>query len=276
MPAVFKLLRFVRPHWGRSVLALVCLVIVIVLDLVIPRLVQQIIDQGILAGNVAVVGSTFLWMSAISVVNTLFAIGNNKLSVQVGESVARDLREALFVKIQSLSFGDLDRLPTGQLMVRLSSDTAVVQRLLQISLRIGTRAPLLMLGSLWLMFTTAPQLALIMIPLLLVTAATIAFFSLQMGPLFLNMQAQLDRLNTVLQENIAGVRVVKAFVRAADEAKRFAEANLAFTARNVRVMQLMAVMGPLLTMALNIGVVIVIGWGGQQAIRGATSRPGRS
>ena len=124
------------------------------MDLAIPRLIQRIIDQGINGRNMQVVISTTIIMLVISVLQTLFALANNLFSIQVGESVARDLREALFLKIQSFSFGNLDHLNTGQLMVRLSSDTTAFQRMVQVSLRIGTRAPLLMIGSLILMFVT--------------------------------------------------------------------------------------------------------------------------
>ena len=111
-------------------------------------------------------------------------MGNNIFSIRVGEGVARDLREALFVKIQSFSYGNIDRFTTGRLMVRLSSDTSAVQRVFQVSLRIGTRAPLLMIGSLILMFNTNRSLALTMLPLLLVTSVVIVFFSIKMEPLF--------------------------------------------------------------------------------------------
>lgn len=124
-----------------------------------------------------------------------------------------------------------------------------------------------MIGSIILMFNTAPQLALIMLPLLIITSVIIAVFSIKMGPLFLTMQQKLDKLNTVLQENIAGVRVVKAFVRARHEADRFEEANEGFTERNIRVTQLMSILSPILTLALNIGVVIVVWSGGLQSIR---------
>jgi ATP-binding cassette subfamily B multidrug efflux pump len=267
MNQVSKLFHFLKPYWKKAVLSLVLLTAVVVMDLAIPRLVQRIIDQGINAQNMQVVVNTFFLMLGISVLDTIFAIGNNNYSVQVGEGVARDLREAIFLKIQSFSFGNLDRLKTGQLMVRLSNDSGVVQRLFQISLRIGTRAPLLMIGSIILMFNTAPQLALIMLPLLIITSIIIAVFSIKMGPLFLTMQQKLDKLNTVLQENIAGVRVVKAFVRARHEADRFEEANEGFAERNIRVTQLMSILSPILTMALNIGVVIVVWSGGLQSIR---------
>ena len=218
--------------------------------------------------NQPVVIQTSLLMLGISVLSTLIAIGNNNLSVQVGESVARDLRDALFLKIQTFSYGNLDRQKTGQLMVRLTSDASALQRLTQISLRIGTRAPLLMIGSLILMINTSPSLALTMLPLLLVTSVVIIFFIVKMEPLFRSVQQKLDRLNTVLQENIAGARLVKAFVRADFEGKRFEAANEDFTDHSVKVMQFMSTMSPALTVFVNIGMVIVIWAGGLQAIQG--------
>ena len=169
--------------------------------------------------------STALSMLGISAVSTVVAIGNNVYSVRVGEGVARDLREALFLHIQSYSFGNLDRQKTGQLMVRLTSDVNAIKSLVQISRRIGTRAPLLMVGSLALMFTTSRDLALTMLPLLAVTVGLIVVFIVRMEPLFRMVQAKLDVLNGVLQENIAGARPVKAFVRARYEDARFEVAN---------------------------------------------------
>jgi ATP-binding cassette subfamily B multidrug efflux pump len=268
MRATRKLLHFIRPYWRRSLVALALLTAGVFMDLSIPRLIERIIDQGIGQHNNAVVLQTSLIMLTISAFSTLVAIGNNNLSVQVGEAMARDLREALFLKIQSFSFGNLDRFTTGKLMVRLSSDTTAVQRMFQISLRVGTRAPLLMLGSLILMVTTAPSLALTMLPLLAVTSIIIAWFSLKMEPQFRAVQQKLDRLNTVLQENIAGARLVKAFVRADFEAEHFEVANREFADRSIDVMQFMASLTPVLTMCVNVGMVIVIWAGGLQAIGG--------
>ncbi|RPI33934.1 MAG: ABC transporter ATP-binding protein [Chloroflexota bacterium] len=271
MKNIFKLITFVKPYWKKSLLSLALLTVVVLMDLAIPRLVQRIIDQGIALQDLQLVVQTFLLMLAISGLNTLFAIGNNNYSVQVGESVARDLRETLFVKIQSFSYGNLDRLKTGQLMVRLTSDASAIQRLVQVSLRIGTRAPMLMLGSLILMFYTDQRLALAMLPLLLVTSAILVFFIVKMGPLFLSMQRRLDRLNVVLQENIAGARLVKAFVRDEFENERFGAANDDFTNYHIRVTQFMSTMGPALSICVNIGIVAVIWAGGLQSIRGDVS-----
>ncbi len=264
-----KLRRFLKPYWKEAVLALLLLTFVVVIDLSIPRLVQRIIDQGIAAENMRVVANTTLIMLGVSLLSALFAIGNNILSVRVGEGFARDLREAMFLRIQSLSFGNLDRLKTGQLIVRLTSDIGVVQRVSRMLLRIGTRAPLLLIGSLFLMFNTNTRLALIMVPLLLVTAAVAILYLSKIGSLFLAVQKKLDALNNVLQENISGVRVVKAFVREEHENERFEHANEDYTGRSVRVMQIMATLSPLLMSMLNIGIVLVVWAGGIQAINGA-------
>jgi len=249
-------------------LALVMLTSLVFMDLAIPRLIEEIIDVGIKQNNMAVVVQTSLLMLGISLLSTVIAVGNNIFSVRVGESVARDMREAEFLKIQDFSFGNLDQFTTGRLMVRLTSDINAVKSLVQISLRIGTRAPLLMIGSLILMFSTSPTLALTMVPLLVITTGVIVFFSVKMEPLFRVVQQKLDRLNTVLQENIAGARLVKAFVRADHEAERFEDTNEDLTFHTVRVMQFMSTMSPVLTIFINIGLVWVVLAGGMQAIQG--------
>ena len=262
MHDILKLIRFARPYWAPAVAAFVLLTVLVFLDLAIPRLIQRIIDVGIGQRNQAVVIETGLIMIGISVASVLVAVGNNLTSIQVGEGIARDVREALFVKIQALSFADLDRMRTGQLLVRLTSDTAAVQRYFQINLRIGTRAPMMMVGSLILMFTTSPSLALKLLPLLIVTTLIIVFFVSRMEPLYRTMQQKLDTLHTVLQEHVAGARVIKAFVRADAQAGRFLATNTDFAGTSIAVMQFMALMMPILTLCINIGMVVVIWAGG--------------
>ncbi len=271
MNHIKKLLPFIKPYWRRSLVSLFFLVCVVLMDLTIPRLIQRIIDQGINGNDMQVVIGTSIIMLVISLLQVVFALANNLFSIQVGEGVARDLREALFLKIQSFSFENLDHLNTGQLMVRLSSDTTAFQRMVQVSLRIGTRAPLLMIGSIILMFITDSRLALMILPVLLGTAGVILFFVSRMGPLFMTVQKKLDRLNMVLQENIAGVRLVKAFVRAAYEGERFAEANEDYADRNIRVMRFMATLSPAMSIFVNIGMVVVIWAGGIQSVGGDVS-----
>jgi len=271
MASLLSMLRFAKPYWLRSLGALTLLTLLVGLDLSIPRLIQTLIDRGILAHDRNVVIHTSLLMLGVSVLSVFIAIGNNDLSVRVGESVARDLREALFLKIQTFSYGDLDRQKTGQLMVRLTSDTGAVQRLMQITLRIGTRAPLLMIGSLVLMISTSPSLALTMLPLLVLTLALIVFFLIKQEPMFRVVQRRLDRMNTVLQESIAGIRLVKAFVRESFQEGRFDQANQAYCDESTKVMRFAAWMPPALTLCINTGLVVVIWAGGHASVRGELS-----
>jgi len=271
MGPVRKLLRFAKPYWLRSSAALLLLTVLVVLDLSIPRLIQTLIDDGIQHHDRSVVVHTALKMLGVSALSVFVAIGNNDLSVRVGEAVARDLREALFLKIQSFSYGNLDRQKTGQLMVRLTSDTGSVQRLMQITLRIGTRAPLLMVGSLLLMISTSPTLALTLLPLLLVTAILIVFFLVKQEPMFRVVQQRLDRMNAVLQENIAGIRLVKGFVREHFEEQRFDVSNDAYADESATVMRFAALMPPALTLCVNVGLVVVIGAGGVESVHGRLS-----
>jgi len=258
----------VRPYRGLAVGALLLLGTLVVFDLAIPRLVQRIIDQGIAKRDRTLVIHTSLLMLGVSALSTVIAIGNNVTSVRVGEGVARDLRRALFVKIQSFSFGDLDRVQTGQLLVRLTSDVNAIKTLVQLSLRIGTRAPLMMAGSLLLMVSTSRHLALVLAPLLLVTSVLIGFFVIKTEPLFRRVQLELDGLNGVLQENIVGARLVRSLVRGARELERFDAANGDLAERSIAVTKFSSTMMPALTMCVNAGTVVVIWAGGLQSVAG--------
>lgn len=263
-----KLFPFLRPYLMPSLAALALLTALIFFDLAIPRLIQRIIDKGIAAGDVGVVVETSLLMFTISLLSAVFTIGNNYFSVLSGEGVAFRLREALFAKIQTFSFANLDEQKTGRLMVRMTSDAAAIQRVVMITLRIGTRAPLLMAGSLTLMVSTSPSLALMMLPLLLVTSLIIVLFTLKTEPLFRDVQQRLDTLNTILQENISGIRLVKSFVRASCEETRFEAVNEDYTARSVRTLRIVSTMSPILKLCINAGIVIVIWAGGVKFTRG--------
>ncbi len=271
MNDIRKLLRFVRPYSKKAVFALLTLLAMVALDLAVPRLVARVIDEGVRRKDMGVVLGTSALMLLVSALSALAAVLNNNASIRVGEGVARDLREALFVKIQGFSYGNLDKFSTGKLMVRLTSDAQAVQRLAQVSLRIGTRAPLSMVGAIVLMFVTSPALASSMIPILIASALLIFFFGWKMEPLFRSVQQRLDRLNTVLQENIAGARLVKAFVRASREEERFGEANARLAEHSIRTMRYTSSMSPALTMLINLGMVLVVWLGGIQAMDGGIS-----
>jgi len=263
-----RLFGFMRPYRVQAAVSLSLLLAMVAADLAIPRLTQRIIDQGILAGDLRVVITTSLVMLGASAVSAALALANNYLSVRVAVSVGADLRSALIRKVQSFSFGNLDKLQTGKLIVRSTSDVNMVQMIVMMSLRILSRAPLWVIGATVLLVLTSRGLALMMAAFVPVIVLLVWRFSRKVRPLFLGVQERLDRLNTVLQENLAGVRVVKAFVRARHEEGRFDEANEALMLRNIEVTELMAVFLPAMFLVLNLAVVGAMWIGGQATIEG--------
>lgn len=271
MKSLLRLYQFVKPYRLYAIIALTLLLGMVAADLLIPRLTQRIIDQGITAGDLRVIWSTALVMLGAALVSALLALGNNYLSVRVAQSFSHDLRSALMRKVQSFSFGNLDELQTGNLITRSTSDVHMTQMIVMMTLRILTRAPIWAIGASVLLVITSPKLALIMAAAIPVIAVIVTWFARKVHPMFLWVQKRLDRLNTVLQENLAGVRVVKSFVREKHEVKRFEDANVELMNKNIQVMRLVAVLMPTMTLILNLGVAGIIWYGGSATVAGTMS-----
>jgi ATP-binding cassette subfamily B multidrug efflux pump len=263
-----KLLNAVKPYRGYALGTLLLITLQVFTDLWIPRLIQRIIDEGLKQRNLPLLINTALWMLGLSLLSAVFAILSSLGSIRVSEGIARDLRNEVFLKVQRFSFGNLDRYSTGELMVHLSSDVSAMSRLAHMSLRMGTKGPLMMLGAIVMIFITAPGLAVYVVPLLLVAMAIVLFFSSRMEPAFRAVQEKLDKLNTVLQENIAGAELIKSYVRADYEEERFEVTNSEFTASSIHVMQFMTLMSPLLNLSVNLAIILIIWFGGLQTITG--------
>ncbi|MBU0705301.1 MAG: ABC transporter ATP-binding protein/permease [Chloroflexi bacterium] len=268
MKSLRRMTYFLKPYKVQAILSMALLVGVVVADLLIPRMTQWVIDEGIAQQDMRMIAIPALLMLGAAMLSALFSIGNTLLSVRVAMSTSADLRSAIVRQVQTFSFGNLDRIQTGQLLVRATSDVNAVEMMVQMSLRMFTRAPLWMLGSIIMLILTSARLALLMLALFPVVLGIIWFFLVKARPLFLSVQQKLDRLNQVLQENLAGVRVVKAFVRDDHENARFDRANRDLTAENVKVMQLIATLIPTMMTLVNLGVVGVIWVGGELAIAG--------
>jgi len=268
MRSIARLLRFVRPYRLYAAVALVLLLGMVASDLLIPRLTQRIIDEGIASGDLRIILMTSLMMLGAALLAALFALGNNYFSVRVAQHVAHDVRSALVRKVQSFSFGNLDELRTGNLITRSTSDVHMVQMIVMMSLRILTRAPVWIIGASAMLVVTSPQLALMMAAFVPAIVLFVLWFARKARPMFSWVQERLDRLNTVLQENLAGVRVVKAFVRERHEIERFGDANVELMDKNIRIMRLVAILLPTMTLILNLGVAGAVWFGGTSTLSG--------
>ena len=268
MKSLIRLYAYLWPYRVQAGGALLLLFAMVAADLLIPHLTQRIIDQGILGGNLPVILTTALTMALASLLSAAFAVANNFLSVRVAMAFGADIREALMRKVQTFSFADLDTLQTGNLIVRSTSDVRTVQMIVMLSLRILTRAPIWACGAIILLLVTSPRLTLIIVAFVPLIILLVWFFSRLARPLYLGVQRRLDRLNVVLQENLAGVRVVKAFVRAAHEKARFDTANHALMDETIGVARLMAVFHPFMLFVLNLAIIAAVWIGGISSMAG--------
>jgi len=266
-----RIIKYLYPYKTESIIATVLVAFVVISDLAIPRLVQVIIDDGVAQGDMNVIMWTSLLMIGASILSAALSIANTYYSVKASRGFEADLREAIFKKIQTFSFGNLDDLNTGQLLTRLTSDLNMIQIVVGMGLRMFARAPLMFLGSFGIMFATNPSLAMVILALLPVTLILVTVFIRLVRPLFTRVQEKLESLNQVLEENLSGIRVVKAFVRSDHENERFESANTELFDISLKMTQYVSIFFPIIMALMNLGTVAIIYYGGLQASAGTTT-----
>jgi len=260
---------YLKPYWKQAAIAPLLMVVEVICDLMLPRLLQTIVDQGIAQGDMALVARTGGLMVVVTGIGAVGGIGCTIFAVRASMNFGADLRSAVYRTVQTLSFGNLDKIGTAELVTRLTNDVNQVQELLLMALRILVRSPLLVVGSLVMAIVTSPRLALLLAVLMPLLLVMLALVIRRAFPLYTQVQNKLDRVNAVIQENLSGVRVVKAFVRSQHEKGRFRTANDDLTGTSIRAMRISVVTAPFMILAINFGVVAVIWFGGVQTIAGS-------
>lgn len=268
MRGLSRVIRYVKPYTWMAVLGIVTTILPVVMELVTPRMVQFIIDQGIRVGNMTVVWQGCAVMLLAAVFGAATTVGQGIARAQISQGIAFDLRNDLFQHIQRFSFANLDRMQTGQLMTRVSSDVDVARMFLSAGLALLLRSLLMVVGSLIMMLFIDWQLSLVMIVMLAISGSVIFWFLRVVGPLFTIVQQKLGKLNTLVQENLAGVHVVKAFVREGYEIDRFSAQNVEYMDENIKVGRYLALVMPVLLVLTNLGATVVIWRGGMDVIGG--------
>jgi ATP-binding cassette subfamily B multidrug efflux pump len=266
--ATRELLAFLRPYRLWATLAPLLMLLEVAMDLLQPRLIARIIDSGIARGDLGVVAQTGGIMVGVAFIGLLGGVGCTIYAIRAAASFGADLRAALFARVQALSFANLDTMPTGNLITRLTNDVTQVQELVALLLRTMVRTPLLLFGSLFMALLTDVPLSLIFVVLIPIIVLALSWIIGRTYPLFGQVQLRLDSLNVIMQENLAGVRVVKAFARSAHEIGRFGTANDALLARTVTAVRTSAVTMPAMLLILNAGVVTTLWFGGGQVAAG--------
>ena len=262
MKSLLRIFSFMRPYAWILFFGFLTTVLPVAMELTVPRLLQLMIDEGIRPREMdkIVLGAALMFVAAL--VGAASAFGQGYCRAVVSQGLAYDIRHALFRHIQSLSFANLDQMQTGQLMTRVSSDVDVVRMFSSAGLSLILRVLVMIFGSMVMLLLTDWELSLIMFAVAGISAVFIRYLMLQATRLFTVVQQRLGSINTLVQENLAGIQVVKAFVRGRFEIERFAVSNVEYREKNIEVGNLLAVAMPVLLVLTNVGTVAVLWFGG--------------
>jgi ATP-binding cassette subfamily B multidrug efflux pump len=257
------LTRYLKPYWKAVLLAPLLMIGEVFFDLMQPRILADIVDNGVMTGDLGHIQKMGALMLVFALLGAVTGIGCGIFATYASMNFGKDIRLDLFSKVQNSSFRNLEKWTTGSLITRLTADVVQLQNFVQMLLRMMVRSPFTVLGSMIMAFMISVKLTLILIvavPILLLVIVYIVKIGM---PLFVRVQAALDGLNSVIRENLAGIRVVKAFVRADFEKQRFGRANEAYRDSSIKANLIMATMMPIMLFVLNIVIVLVLAYGGK-------------
>lgn len=258
-----RLMKYLKPYWKPALLAPLFMVLEVSMDLLQPIMMATIVNDGVLNGDLPFIIKTGALMILVALVGLIGGVGCTWFASIASVNFATDVRKDVFDKVQTFSFNNLDKFKGGSLITRLTNDIVQLQMLVLMALR-SIRSPLITIGSVVMAFTISVKLALIFvitIPILLVVLYMLIRYSF---PLYSVVQDKLDKVNTVLQENLMGIRVVKAFVRSDYEKVRFDRTNEEYTNKAIKATRLVSLNMPVMSFILNVGLVIILWFGAAQ------------
>ncbi|MCY0898453.1 MAG: ABC transporter ATP-binding protein [Firmicutes bacterium] len=266
---MLRLLKYLRPYRGYVVLVLALTFLQALSTLYLPELMAHIVDTGIVEGRVHYIIRVGLIMLAVTILGGVAAVGAALFASQSAAGFGKILRSLIFRHVESFGLREFDLLGTSSLIVRTTNDVMQVQQLVNMMLRMMILAPLTSIGGIIMAIHTNGRLALSMVVVIPLLGVTVWGVLSRGIPLFRVVQTKVDRLNRIVRENLAGVRVVRAFHQEDYERQRFYEANLDLTDTSVRVFQMMALMMPLVMLIMNWASVAIFWWGSLRLSHGA-------
>ncbi len=266
---MWELRRYLKPYLKFMILAPLFMMLEVFFDLLQPTLAAHIVDNGIVSRNFSVIEQTGFLMLGVALLGLVTGVLCNFFASRASQNFGADIREALFTKVQTFSFENVDAFKSGSLMTRMTSDVVQVQNLVQMGLQGLVRSPSRLIGSVVMALIINRRLGLILLGTLIVLIAVVALLIRFSTPIFSAVQGKLDAVNTRIQENLAGIRVVKAFVRAGYETGRFREVNGEYTRVSIRAARFIALNSPIVTLIMNACLVTVLLYGGNQVSFGS-------
>ena len=299
-----RAVKYILHYRKMAVLAYLALLVSVGAQLMVPQMVQNILDavtNGMIAQQLAKIPSQYqsmalekvgwsaeqfdrfanhaetaiFWAAGLilvfAVARATFAFAQTFLPQAMSQNVAYDLRNELYAKIQRLSFSYHDRNQTGQLMVRATDDVEKVRMFIGQGMLLAIQAVVMLTGTLIILALTNFKLTLIVLPILPVALIMFMIFGKVTQPLFAEVQRRLSHLNTILQENLAGIKVIKAFTRDPEQTRRFESAADSYMEQQIKVARIFSFLFPIVFLVANLGQAAVLYFGGKQLIYGTLS-----
>lgn len=265
-----KLLKYIKGNAIiYAILAPLMMFIEVIMDLNQPKLMSDIIDIGVANGDISYVLNIGFKMIVVAFIGILGGMLCGIFATLASMNMGKNIRQALFDKIQSLSFLEIDKFKTSSLITRLTNDVTQVQNMVMMALRGMVRSPLICLGGIIMSLTISIKLSmifLIAIPLIILSVTLITSKSI---PFFTEMQKKIDNVNLVMRENLLGVRVVKAFTIENKVRERFSNANKELMDTSIKAQGVTILLWPLVTLIMNLSVVAVLWFGGNYVNNGS-------
>lgn len=261
MKSIKVILAFLKQHLSLTLMAPLCVIIEVAAELAQPKIMSEIVNRGVIGGESEIITSLGIKMLALTLTGLCAGIFSIYAAGKVSYAFGADMRTKMFSRIQKFSFSNIDRLQTGSLITRITSDVTQVQNVIQASMRLLFRAPFMFIGAIVMVFMLDMKMVYILIVILPILLFTIIYILKKSFPLFTIVQQKMDKFNTIVQELLSGIRVVKAYVREDGEKKRFEASNEDYIASSLKVSKLIILMMPAMSFIMNLGIVGVIWFG---------------
>lgn len=258
-----KVLKYLKKYWYFAVLSPLFMILEVSMDLVQPSLMSRIVDDGIVGQNFGIILNLGIQMLIFTLLGCVGGILSGVFGNLAAQNFSNDLRKDAFAKVMKMSFQQTDKFTIGSLVTRLTNDITACQDFVGMALRMMVRTLMQFIGGIVMVLSINASFGYILLFTLPVQIVVIILVLRKGAPLFSVVQSKLDRVNSVVQENVSGARVVKAYTREEYEYDRFSKANDDLVSTNLRVQKLMALLVPILSILMNASVIAVIYIGGE-------------
>lgn len=266
-----KVLKYLKKYWYFAVLSPLFMILEVSMDLVQPSLMSRIVDDGIVGQDFGIILNLGIQMLIFTLVGCVGGILSGVFGNLAAQNFSNDLRKDAFAKVMKISFQQTDKFTIGSLVTRLTNDITACQDFVGMALRMMVRTLMQFIGGIVMVLSINATFGYILLFTLPIQIVVIILVLRKGAPLFSVVQSKLDRVNSVVQENVSGARVVKAYTREDYEYDRFSKANDDLVSTNLRVQKLMALLVPILSILMNASVIAVIYIGGEPVRTAAES-----